>query len=451
MDELKHTPKYLKISTTFTKLYADMTDHAEASHFPHDSVPNHQIFAFGINHQKANVAVREKFAFSPDEVLHALQKYQQHHEGELALLSTCNRTELYLVSEEAPDMLAWLAQEKGVSVEALAPYFFAHEGRQAVRHINRVACGLDSLILGEPQILGQMKQAYHLAKQAGSVHSILDRLFQQSFSVAKKVRHSTAIGQNPVSIAYAGVKLTQQFFNDHPERTALVIGAGETGALAVKYLRDLGIGRVIIANRTLANAQALAAQHQAYALPLDQISSHLHEADIIVGAARSEMPLVYGNMVESALKQRRHELQVYIDLSIPRLFDADIEEVEQAFLYSIDDLEQIIEDNVQARKSAAQKAEVIVNLHSDDFLGWLRSRPQQRIVRKMRDQAHEIRQQLLADAYRRLAHGEDPARLMEQLTLKLTNKLLHSPSELIQAIPPDHKDWLAIVADTFEK
>ncbi|MDO4435362.1 MAG: glutamyl-tRNA reductase [Cardiobacteriaceae bacterium] len=415
-----------------------------------DEANQNIIYAFGINHQSANVAVREKFAFSPEDITQALQHYQAQHQGELALLSTCNRTELYLVSDNPPDMLAWLVAQKKVSPESLAPYFFMHEGRQAVRHINRVACGLDSLILGEPQILGQMKQAYHLAKQAGSVHSILDRLFQQSFSVAKKVRHSTTIGQNPVSVAYAGIKLTQQFFNDHPERTALVIGAGETATLAVKYLRDLGIGRLIIANRTLEKAQQLATQHQAYALPLEQIASHLHEADIIVGAARSEYPLVYGKMVQSALKQRRQAMQVYIDLSIPRLFDGDIDELDDAFLYSIDHLEQIIEDNVQSRKIAAQKAEVIVNLHSDDFLGWLRSRPQQRMVRKMRDQAHEIRQQLLADAYRRLAHGEDPAKLLEQLALKLTNKLLHSPSELIQAIPPDHKDWLAIVADTFD-
>lgn len=304
-------------------------------------------------------------------------------------------------------------------------------------------------MLGEPQILGQMKQAYRLAKAAGTLHSVLDRLFQQAFAIAKQVRHNTAIGQNPVSVAYAGVKLTRQFFDDHPKRTALIVGAGETAKLTARYLRDLQIGRLLIANRTLAHAQSLAEENHGFALSLEQIDAHLHEADMVFGTARVERELIGTEQVERALRARR-QLQIYVDLAIPRNFAAGIEGLEEAFSFTIDDLEQIIEGNRQARKQASSQAEIMVNLHSDDFLGWFLSKPQQQIVRHMREHANELRLQLLNEAYRRLALGEEASKVMEQLSLKLMNKLLHNPSELIHAIPPDHKDWLAIVADTFQ-
>ena len=312
-----------------------------------------------------------------------------------------------------------------------------------------MACGLDSLILGEPQILGQLKDAHRLGKRAGSVGSIIDRLYQQAFAIAKQVRNATAIGENPVSVAYAGVKLTHQFFDDHHRRTALIIGAGETGQLTARYLKDTNIGRLIIANRTLINAQALAEETGAYAISLDQLHDHLHEADMIFGTARADRILITRDQAKHAMKKRRNSLQVYVDLAMPRNFDQDIEKLGQAFRYGIDDLEQIIDDNVQARKDAAKEAEVMVHLYSDDFIGWLLSKPQQQLVRRIRENANQIRMQLLNEAYRRLSHGEDPAVVLEQMSYKLTNKLLHNPSELVHAIPPDHKDWLAIVADTF--
>lgn len=408
------------------------------------------IFAFGITHQTANSQQREKLAFSPEMAARALQ------EGcaalgveEFALLSTCNRTEFYASATHAPDFAAWLAAYCAVDEKALRAITFLHAGREAVRHMYRVACGLDSLVLGEPQILGQLKQAYQLAKAQGSVGSVLDRLFQQSFAIAKQVRHSTAIGENPVSVAFAGVKLTHRFFDDHPRRTALVIGAGDTGQLCAKYLRDAGIGRLIIANRTLINAQTLAEQTGGYAIALGQIGNHLHEADMIFGTARTEIPLLTGDIVKAAMKKRRGGMQVLVDLGIPRNFASDIDHVSQAFLFGLDDLEQIIDHNREARRDAAREAELMVKLYSDDFIGWLHSRPQQQLVRRIRENGETIRMALLQEAYRRLAHGDDPAAVLEQLSYKLTRKLLHSPSAMIQAIPPDHKDWLAIIADTF--
>lgn len=411
------------------------------------------IASFGLNHQTANMAVREQLAFSPQQAAEILaQMRHDFPQTEIALLATCNRTEWYLCSSEhLPNIGQWLVSQGYLQAEQVQSNTFHYQDRHAVRHLYRVACGLDSLILGEPQILGQLKSAYRLAKAQGTLGSALERLFQQSFAVAKQIRHSTAIGENPVSVAYAGVKLTHQFFDDHPQRCALIIGAGETGQLVARYLRDLNLKRIIIANRTLSNAQSLAEEVGGYAISLAQISEHLHEADMIFGAAQMDELILNNAHLQQSLKKRRHAFQVLVDLSLPRIFDNDIEQLENAFLYGIDDLEQIIDVNRENRQKAARQAEVMINLHSDDFIGWLNSKPQQLLIRQIRQQADAYRQELLGEAYRRLALGEDPALIIEQMSYKLTNKLLHSPSAMIHAIPPNHKEWLAIMADTFDK
>ena len=410
-----------------------------------------QLTVIGVNHQTAPLSIREKLAFAAAELPDAVGSLIDSNAAlEAVILSTCNRSEIYAVGGDAGQLARWLAAHKHTTPDALETLTFHYRDRDAIRHIYRVASGLDSLILGEPQILGQIKQAYRLARQAGTIGSVLERLFQQSFAVAKQIRHSTAIGANNVSVAAAGVKLTHRFFDDHNRRTALIIGAGETAQLVAKYLKDTDIKRLIIANRTLAHAQKLAEEHGGFAISLEQLPAQLHEADIIIGAARSDCLLVHREHIKEALKRRRNRLQVLIDLAIPRNLDPAIDSLNQAFLYDVDDLAQIIDDNLKARQSAARQAEAIISLYSDDLIGWLRSKPQQQIVRKMRENANIIREQLLQESYRRLAHGEDPAHLLEQLSRKLTNKLLHNPSELIHAIPPDHKDWLAIIADTFK-
>ena len=415
---------------------------------PHDP-PGKTITAYGLNHHTADAAQREKYSFTRTCPITALAACREASgAGEIALLSTCNRSEIYTVGGDPARLAQWLAAAKHTTPEALAAITFHYRDRDAIRHIYRVASGLDSLILGEPQILGQLKQAYHLGKKAGTIGGVLERLFQQSFAVAKQIRHSTQIGANNVSAA--GVKLTHRFYDDHNRRTALIVGAGDTARLVAKYLKDNDIKRLIIVNRTLAHAQTLAEEHGGFAISLEQLPAQLHEADIIIGAARSDRTLISREHIKESLNRRRNSLQVLIDLAIPRNFDPAIDTLNQAFLYSVDDLEQIIDDNLKARQSAARQAEAIINLYGDDLIGWLRSKPQQQIVRKMRENANTIREQLLQESYRRLAHGEDPAQLLEQLSRKLTNKLLHNPSELIHAIPPDHKDWLAIIADTFK-
>lgn len=411
------------------------------------------IVSFGLNYQTATVAVREQLAFTPQQAAEILAQMRlDFPKTEIALLATCNRTEWYLCSaEDIPDVGDWLVNHGYLEAEQVQNNTFCYDDRHAVRHLYRVACGLDSLILGEPQILGQLKSAYRLAKSQGTLGSALERLFQQSFAVAKHIRHTTAIGENPISVAYAGVKLTHQFFDDHQHRSALIIGAGETGQLVARYLRDLNLKRIIIANRTLAKAQILAEEVGGFAISLTQIHEHLHDVDMIFGAAQMDELVLHSSHIQQALKKRHHAFMVLVDLSLPRIFDTQIEQLDNAFLYGIDDLEQIVDVNRENRQKAARQAEVMIHLHSDDFIGWLNSKPQQHLIRHIRQQADTYRQELLNEAYRRLALGEDPALILEQMSYKLTNKLLHSPSAMIHAIPPDHKDWLAIVADTFDK
>ncbi len=413
--------------------------------------PSGELHALGIRHHNAPVAIREKLTFSPEAIPGALLSLREFSAvDEAVLLSTCNRTEWYLYSEQTPALDDWLIDYTNLGCEELRRHFFVFRGRDAVRHLYRVACGLDSLILGETQILGQLKAAYRIGKSCRSTGTVLERLLQQSFSVAKQIRHTTGIGANPISVAHAGVRLTDQFFDDYHKRTAIVIGAGETGQLVSRYLREVDICRLIIANRTLANAQRIAEQTGGYAICLGQLQEHLHEADIIIGTARADAWLISRGEAAAALAKRHHAFQVYIDLALPRDFDPEIDGLGNAFLFGIDDLKQIVAHNRKTRKNAAEKAEVMIDLYSDEFLDWLHSRPQQQLIGDMYKRAGKLRQALLQEAYRKLAHGEDPVKIMEEFSYKLTNKLLHHPSTMIHAIPPDHKDWLAIIADTFE-
>lgn len=410
---------------------------------------NH-IFTFGLNFRSANLELREKLAFSGDTVRNLLKNLKRDFsESEIALLTTCNRTEFYLSAPNYPNLPLWLEKNNLVKQKELEGQYFFYQDREAVRHLYRVACGLDSLILGEPQILGQIKNAYSQAKELGVLGSKLERLFQQSFAVVKQIRHYTKIGKNPVSVVYAGIKLTQQFFDDYKKRSVLIIGAGETGELAFRYLKDLEFKKIIIANRTVEKAQNLANQApQALAIPLDKINEVLAEVDLIIGAINTDRIILNQLEVKQALKKRSFNLQLYLDLSMPRIFNKDIEELSPAFLYGIDDLEQIIEEGREERLKAAKEAETFLNLFSDDYIAWLNSKPQHNLIKNLRDNANVISQELLSEAKKKLHNGENPETVLETLSYKLTKKLLHYPSVMISSIPPDHKDWLDIIADS---
>ncbi len=389
------------------------------------------LLTLGINHKTAPVAVREKVAFAPDHLPAQLREANASHGvQEIAILSTCNRTELYFTADHdnASLLLQWMNQVHGVSLEELEACHYAHVGEDAVQHIMSVASGLDSLILGEPQILGQMKSAYAVAQEAGTIGPELDRLFRQTFTVAKQVRTDTAIGQNPVSVAYAAVNLAQRIFADLSSSKALLIGAGETIDLVAKHLVDAGVKDITVANRTLARAEALADQFGAKAILLSDIPDELHKADIVIASTASPLPILGKGTVERAMKKRKHAPMFMVDIAVPRDIEAEVEEINDIYLYTVDDLKDIIEENVRQREDAAKDAVEIIEAGSADFMRQLRTLDAVTTLKAFRNHAEDIRDQELEKAFKRLQKGESPEKVLNTMANLLTNKLIHQPT-----------------------
>ena len=409
------------------------------------------ILAFGINHKTAPVDIREKVSFTPENLSKALQDLAQYPSvSEAAILSTCNRTELYcaLESEDAQSVIQWFSQFHQLDSQVISPYTFTLPDKDAVRHMLRVASGLDSLVLGEPQILGQMKTAYSEASKNGTVGRLLGRLFQHTFTVAKQVRTDTAIGASPVSVAFAAVSLTKQVFSDLNKHTALLIGAGETIELAARHLHENNIGRMIIANRTVEKAHALAQEFGAYAIALGEIPNHLAEADLIISSTASQLPILGKGSVESALKARKHRPMLMVDIAVPRDIEPEVGNLEDVYLYTVDDLQDIIQEGLRSRQEAAKQAEEIIDTQVSHFMGWLRSLGSVNTIRALRAQADQIQKDELTKAMRQLESGKDPAQVMQSLAHALTNKLIHQPSSQLRQAGFEGRDDLAEAAAT---
>lgn len=394
------------------------------------------LLALGLNHKTAPVEIREKVAFAPENLTGALKELTtQAKVPEAAILSTCNRTELLFYAdndEEREAVMDWFHQYHKVKPEEIDPYLYIHPEQLAVRHLLRVACGLDSLILGEPQILGQLKAAYQTAIQAGTVGTLLGRLFQHTFSVAKQIRTDTAIGSSPVSVAFAAVSLTKLIFSNLDKHTALLIGAGETIELAGRHLKESGIGRVIVANRTVERAQTLASELGGYAISLADLTSHLAEADIVISSTASTLPILGKGAVESALKARKHQPILMVDIAVPRDIEPEVAELRDVYLYTVDDLKEIIEEGLKTRQEAAKQAEEIIDTQVAQFMGWLRSLNAVDTIRLYRQHAERIRNAELDKARRMLARGENPEQVLEYLARNITNKLTHTPSHQLR-------------------
>ena len=393
------------------------------------------LLALGLNHKTTPVNIRERITFGPDIVVAALRTLATHPGvEEAAILSTCNRTEVYCVLKAIgkTQISSWLAEFHGLSLETISPYLYAHEERDAVRHLLRVASGLDSMVLGEPQILGQVKQAYQTARDAATTGKLLGRLFQHTFSVAKQVRTDTAIGHSPVSVAFAAVSLARQIFSDLSRQTAMLIGAGETIELAARHLQQHGIGRIIIANRTIERAHSLANQFDGYAIALTEIPSHLAEADIVISSTASPLPVLGKGTVESALKKRRHLPMFMVDIAVPRDIEPEVSDLSDIYLYTVDDLQEVIEENMRSRREAAEQAMEIIDLHTDEFMGWLRSLDAVGMIQDFRSHAEQMRDEVLQRALRHLRNGRSPEEALGFLAHTLTNKLLHTPSTQIR-------------------
>jgi len=414
------------------------------------------LIALGINHNSAAVEVRERVAFAPEQVSEALADACVDAQlGEVVILSTCNRTEIYAVAsdgmpavEKARQVIVWMANYHHLSAEELGDCAYHYESEEAVHHMMQVASGLDSMVLGEPQIFGQMKSAYSVAADAGTVGSELGRLFPRVFSVAKRVRTDTAIGENPVSVAYAAVDLASHIFSNLTSTSALLVGAGETIELVARHLIQAGVRKIVIANRTLGRARELAQKFGAEAVLLSEIPEQLVHSDIVITSTASQLPILGKGAVEQALKVRKHRPILMVDIAVPRDIEVQVSELSDVYLYSVDDLREIVEQNMRSRQTEARKADVIIAENVQLFLEEIRSLAAIDSVKEYRKMAETVRDNELERAVKALSRGDDPAQVAAMLARNITNKLIHSPtSGLKEASASGRRDVLAAARD----
>lgn len=392
-------------------------------------MPLHLI---GLNHHTAPLAIRERVAIAAEAVGTALVNLRQTGAAEeAAILSTCNRTELYVSGDTADAVLAWWMQHAGMSLDEARPYLYHHADQDAVRQALRVAAGLDSMVLGEPQILGQMKDAARTAEQVGALGSNLHRLFQHAFAVAKEIRSTTGIGESVVSMAAASVRLAERIFGDLSEQSILFVGAGDMVELCATHFAAANPKRMVVANRTIERASELAHQIHGEAMRLTQVGDALPQFDIVLSCTASSLPIIGLGMVERAIKARRHRPMFMVDLAVPRDIEAEVAELDDVFLYTVDDLASVVQSGVASRQAAVSEAEAIIAGRLGDFLDWHARRAHVPVIQAFRDGATQLRAQELELARKRLLRGEAPELVLEQMATRLTNKFLHGPLSAI--------------------
>jgi glutamyl-tRNA reductase len=410
------------------------------------------LFTIGFNHRTAPIEVRERIVFPLEAQRPAIERLKiEAGVDEVALISTCNRTEIYLRGNEhsAVDrVVGWLASHPGAANFDLAPHLYQLNDAAVVRHAFRVASGLDSMVLGEPQILGQVKLAAKVATEAGTLGGPLDRLFQETFKVAKEVRTQTEIGATSVSMAAAALKLAQQLFGDLRDTKLLLVGVGEMIELAATHFAAQSPKSIVVANRTIERGRELAQRFNASAITLQQLPDCIHEFDAIITSTASMLPIIGKGMIESALKLRRHKPIFMVDLAVPRDIEHEVGELDDVFLYTLDTLGKIIQLNSEKREAAVVEADRIIDIRAAEFMAWLAARASVPIIQQLRGKADEYRLAELERAKRMLAKGEDPAKVIEQLALGLTNKFLHQP---LAALNRSHGQEREALHDALEK
>ena len=391
------------------------------------------VWALGINHQTAPLDLRGRFAFAVDQLPATLQRFRTSlaREPEATLLSTCNRTEIYCAADElaVEPTVHWLASMGGVSPQALLDHAYVLREGEAARHAFRVASGLDSMVLGEAQILGQLKDAVRAADEAGALGSTLHQLFQRSFAVAKQVRSSTEIGAHSISMTAAAVRLAGQLFEDLRRIRVLFVGAGEMIELAATHFAAKQPQGMAIANRTLERGESLAARFGAEVLRLSDLPDRLHEFDAVVSCTASTLPLIGLGAVERALKKRRHRPMFMVDLAVPRDIEVEVKDLDDVYLYTVDDLASVVQTGKDHRQAAVAQAEAIIDAGVQSFMHWLQQRdPHSGLVQLIRDlhsQTDAWRSTELSRARKRLAKGDDVEAVLEGLARGLTQKMLH--------------------------
>ena len=412
------------------------------------------LLALGINHKTASVAVRERLAIAPSLMEDALQGVCRFAKlDEIAILSTCNRTEIYCSAEgdSKSQVLQWLSQFQNLPLDEIQESLYSYTDQAAISHMMRVACGLDSLVLGEPQILGQLKSSYAVSQHQNLMKGELGQLFQQTFAVAKKVRTDTAIGENPVSVAYAAVSLAQHIFSDLADSRALLIGAGETIELVARHLVNAGVKHICVANRTLDRAQKLAANFSGEAILLGDIPEQLPKADIVIASTASQLPILGKGAVESALSKRKHQPMFMIDIAVPRDIEVEVNELDDVYLYTVDDLQQVIQENQQNRRVAALEAEKIIEQGVEKFVKAQRSRNVVSTLTNLRKQVEALRDEETTNALKNLAKGDDAEKVIAEMARRLTNKVLHHPTiQLRKASAEGRTEVTELVEEIFQ-
>ncbi len=388
-----------------------------------------QLFILGIHYQNAPLAIRERVSFAQDDLPTALQSlHGQSGIAEAVVLSTCNRTELYCRAVDAEALKHWLACYFGIDMQSWAEYLSEYTEDAAAAHIMRVASGLDSMVLGEPQILGQVKQAYAMALEAGTVGKHLSRLFQMAFKAAKSVRSQTAIGEHPTSLAYAAIKLSQRIFQDIKQKRILLIGAGEMIELAAKYLTDLEVSHLIFANRTQSKAKTLAHEYNGKIINLADVPKQLAQIDMVITATASDLPLIGKGSVERAMRERKQKALVLIDLAVPRDIESEIKALDNVYLYDIDSLQTVVSANIETRVKATKQARHIIEQQIAEYLTWQKQLEAVHALKAYREHHEDIRDQALTKAEKAIAAGRPISDVLSELAHNLTNKLLHKPT-----------------------
>jgi glutamyl-tRNA reductase len=411
-----------------------------------------QLFALGLNHTTAPLDLRERVAFGAEHLKGALSELVRAKPAEeAAILSTCNRTEIYCASGDPHEALSWLAAYHRLEPVALQPHFYTLPQEQAVRHAFRVAAGLDSMVLGEPQILGQMKEAVRTAEEAGALGSTLSKLFQRSFAVAKEVRTNTRIGANVVSMAAAAVKLAARIFPSLRDQRVLFIGAGEMIELCATHFAAQMPRAITVANRTLDRAEALARRFNGQALLLRDLPDVLPNHDIVVSCTASSLPILGKGTMERVVRARRHQPVFMVDLAVPRDIEPEVGRMDDIYLYTVDDLAELVRTGLDERQSAVQQAEAIIDAQVGNFLHWMEARDMVPLIRGLRDQGEEARRAELDRAMRMLARGDDPRAVVEALSHGLTNKLLHAPTRALHEAAGEERNGLAGAMDRLFK
>ncbi len=412
------------------------------------------LFALGLNYRTAPIEIRERVAFPAAAQRDAVDSLRRAtFADEATLVSTCNRTELYLRAPhvDALDRAAnWVAELPRVRGLDIRPHLYRLKDAEVPRHAFRMASGLDSMILGEPQVLGQVKLAVKIANDANALSGPLDRLFQETFQVAKTVRSQTAIGTTSVSMAAASAKLASQLFGDMRQIRVLLIGTGEMIQLAATHFAAFNPKTIVVANRTLANAAAIAAQFNATPMALDEVPSCIHEFDVVITSTASTLPIIGKGMIERAIKRRRHKPMFLVDLAVPRDIEPEVHEVEDAYLHTLDSLGRVIDQNIGTRQAAIAEADAIIETHTDAFMRWMDARKSVPLIQQLRSKADDYRLAELERAQKMLVRGDDPVKVLEYLSHGLTNKLLHHPLKSLRDSSGEQRERVSdVVQDMF--